>query len=97
MTTRKVWEPDWRVHPGESVRESRETAGLSQKDAAARMGIKPPYLSDIERGRRSISVKTALRLEAMGWGPALFWLNLQTHFDLHLERERLHHGTRDER
>lgn len=92
MTVRKAWTPSWRVHPGESVREAREASGLSLRAAAARMGIHAPFLSDIEHGRRAVGPRMALRLEALGWGTAEFWVRMQGTYDLAKEREHFRSG-----
>ncbi len=58
--------------------------GLSANRLGALVGVPPNRISDIVRGRRSITADTALRLSrAFGTSPE-FWLNLQTHFDLEL-------------
>ena len=61
-----------------------EPHGLSANRLGALVGVPPNRISDIVRGRRSITADTALRLSrAFGTSPE-FWLNLQTHFDLEL-------------
>jgi len=45
---------------GARVREERRQLGLTQQDLATRAGISRAYLSDIERGRRDISVAVLL-------------------------------------
>jgi addiction module HigA family antidote len=58
--------------------------GLSANRLGALVGVPPNRISDIVRGRRSVTADTALRLSrAFGTSPE-FWLNLQTHFDLEL-------------
>ncbi len=58
--------------------------GLSANRLGALVGVPPNRISDIVRGRRSITADTALRLSrAFGTSPE-FWLNLPTHFDLEL-------------
>lgn len=61
-----------------------EPHGLSANRLGALVGVPPNRISDIVRGRRSVTADTALRLSrAFGTSPE-FWLNLQTHFDLEL-------------
>lgn len=81
MTTRNI--PP--IHPGVTLREDfMEPHGLSANRLGALVGVPPNRISDIVRGRRSITADTALRLSrAFGTSPE-FWLNLQTHFDLEL-------------
>ncbi len=58
--------------------------GLSANRLGAMVGVPPNRISDIVRGRRSVTADTALRLSrAFGTSPE-FWMNLQTHYDLEL-------------
>lgn len=71
------------VHPGEILRdEFLKPMGLSVYRLARALRISRPRLNDIVRGRRAVTVDTALRLgHYFGTTPA-FWINLQTRFDL---------------
>ena len=44
------------------IRQSREAAGLTQKDLAGKAELSPQYLNDLEHGRRMIPAKTVLAL-----------------------------------
>ena len=57
-------EPDDRAI-GRRMREMRLAKGLSLKDAAARMGISPSYLSDLEQGRRRWGTRNVQRYESV--------------------------------
>jgi len=46
---------------GAWLTEQRNAAGLTQKDLAARVGLSPQYLNDIERARRSVPPRSVLR------------------------------------
>ena len=69
--------------PGEMLLEEfLRPAGLTQVEAARRMGIPLNRLNEIVRGRRGITADTALRL-----GPLLkmspeFWIAVQGDWDL---------------
>lgn len=52
LLRRVVWQ-----QAGERMRKARETSQLSVREAAKRLGISAPYLSDMELGRRQPSVK----------------------------------------
>jgi len=73
-----------KVTPGEILKEEfLEPLGLSQREVARRMKIGPMRLSEIIRGRRSITADTALRLAGVFEGTTpRFWMNLQTNHDL---------------
>lgn len=55
------------------VRKARELAGLSQGQAAKRMGLHRPTISEIEAGRRSIKSEE-LSTFAQLYGVELSWL-----------------------
>jgi len=47
---------------GQFIREKRTARGLSLRSLALRAGISPPFLSDIERGRRFPSDRSREKL-----------------------------------
>lgn len=71
------------VHPGEVLREEcLEPMGMSQTEAAERLGISYPRLNEVVNGRRSVTPDTALRLARLFGTEPEFWLNLQQAHDL---------------
>ena len=88
MTTRKLFKPNWAVHPGEVVREAYQDQGISLRSFAARLGVAPGFLSDICRGRRAVGPRMALRLDHLGIGSAEMWVQMQAAYDLASERRR---------
>ena len=81
------------IHPGEILLEEfLEPMGLSQYRVAQDTSVPPRRINEIVHGKRSITADTALRLARYFGTSDLFWLNLQTRYDLGLERDRL--GTR---
>lgn len=59
------------VRLGRAVRQQREAAGLSLRGLAANSGISASMISEIERGTKSPSVATVVRLaQALGVGAA---------------------------
>lgn len=85
----KAHEP---ITPGEILlTEFLEPLGISQYRLAQATGLSQTRISEIVRGKRSITPATALRLaKALGVDDH-FWINIQTDYDLELERDR--HGT----
>jgi addiction module HigA family antidote len=67
----------------------------SQYRLANDVSVPPRRINEIVRGQRSISADTALRLARYFATSDCFWLNLQSHFDLEKEKDRL--GNRLER
>ena len=72
------------THPGEMLTEEfLKPLGLSQLEAAKRLGVSYPRLNQIVKGRRGVTPDTALRLERLFGMDAQFWLNLQLAWDLY--------------
>jgi addiction module HigA family antidote len=86
MTTAKL-DP---IHPGEVlVDEFLEPLGLSQYRVAKDISVPPRRINEIVHGKRSVTADTALRLACYFGTSDRFWLNLQTSYDLDVERDKL--------
>ena len=71
------------THPGEMLlKEFLEPLGVSQVEAAKRMGIPFQRLNAIIKGWRGVSADTALLLEGLTRWEAQIWLALQAKWDL---------------
>ena len=78
------------VHPGEVLLEEfLEPMGLSQYRLAKDISVPPRRINEIVHGKRSVTADTALRLSRYFGTSERFWLNLQTGYDLDIERDRL--------
>jgi len=78
------------VHPGEILLEEfLSPMGLSQYRVAKDMSVPPRRINEIVLGKRAISADTALRLARYFGTSERFWLNLQTAYDLEVEKDRL--------
>jgi len=78
------------VHPGEILMEEfLEPLGISQYRLSKDIGVAPRRINEIVHGRRAISPDTALRLARHFGMTETFWSNLQVHYDLQVERDRL--------
>jgi addiction module HigA family antidote len=85
--TRKRLPP---VHPGEILLEEFLTPlGLTQYRLAKNLSVPPRRINEIVHGTRAITADTALRLARFFGTSERFWLNLQTAYDLDVERDRL--------
>ncbi len=70
------------VHPGDVLKDELEELNLSVSELARQIGVPANRLSQIVRGKRTITGDTALRLgHWFGMNPQ-FWMNLQTGYDL---------------
>ena len=63
--------------------------GLSQYRLAKDISVPPRRINEIVHGLRSITADTALRLSRYFGTTERFWLNLQTGYDLEVEKDRL--------
>ena len=78
------------VHPGEVLLEEfLAPMALSQYRLAKDISVPPRRINEIVHGKRSVSADTALRLARYFGTSERFWLNLQTGYDLEVERDRL--------
>ena len=78
------------VHPGEILMEEfLLPLGISQYRLSKDVGVTPRRINEIVHGKRAISPDTALRLARYFGTTETFWSNLQVHYDLEVERDRL--------
>jgi antitoxin HigA-1 len=78
------------VHPGEVLLEEfLEPMQISQYRLAKDISVSPRRINEIVHGKRTVTADTALRLARYFGTSDRFWLNLQTSYDLDVERERL--------
>jgi len=69
---------------------------MSQYRLAKDIGVAPIRINEIVHAKRAISADTALRFERYFGTSAQFWLNLQGHYDLEVQAERLAGRLEDE-
>lgn len=70
--------------PGEILLEEfLRPLGMSQVEAAQRMGIPLNRLNEVIRGKRGMTADTALRLARLLNTSPEFWMNLQTASELY--------------
>jgi addiction module HigA family antidote len=62
---------------------------LTQYRLAKSLSVPARRINEIVLGKRAITADTALRLARFFGRSERFWLNLQTTFELELERDRL--------
>jgi addiction module HigA family antidote len=78
------------IHPGEVLlHEFLEPLGVTQHRVAVSIGVPPRRINEIVHGKRGISADTALRLARYFGTSDRFWINLQSRFDLEVERDQL--------
>jgi antitoxin HigA-1 len=78
------------ITPGEIlVMDFLKPMAITQYRLAKDIGVPPRRINEIVRGQRAITADTALRLGRYFRMAPEFWLNLQSHYDLEQEQERL--------
>lgn len=71
------------IHPGEILAEDiLPELGMNANQVGEALGVPANRISEILRGRRSITADTALRLGRWLGSSPQFWLNLQRSYDL---------------
>jgi addiction module HigA family antidote len=78
------------IHPGEVLMEEfLEPLGVTQHRLAVQIGVPPRRINEIVHGKRRVTADTALRLARYFGTTDRFWLNLQTRFDIEIEKDNL--------
>ena len=78
------------IHPGEILLEEfLNPLGISQYRLAKDISVPPRRINEIVHGKRAVTPDTALRLARFFGTTGQFWLNLQSRYELELERDRL--------
>lgn len=86
-TTTELIDP---IHPGEVLMEDFiKGFGITQNKLAVAIGVPPRRINEIVHGKRGITADTAVRLSKYFGTSAEFWMNLQTHYELRIERRVL--------
>lgn len=75
------------IHPGEVLQSELAERGIKQKDFAVSIGMEPSHLSALVHGKRNITPSIANRLEQALGIPATVWMNLQSRYNLDLNRQ----------
>ena len=78
------------IHPGEILLEEfLQPLNLSQYRLYKDISVPPRRINEIVHGKRAITADTALRLARYFETTDRFWINLQTRYDLEIEKDRL--------
>ncbi|KHE90262.1 MAG: HigA family addiction module antidote protein [Candidatus Scalindua rubra] len=78
------------IHPGEIlIEEFLKPMDISQYRLAKDINVPARRINEIVHGKRSIAPDTALRLSRFFGLSERFWINLQSRYDLEIEKDRL--------
>jgi addiction module HigA family antidote len=90
MTITRKGTPEWRVHPGEILRqEFLQPLKLSVYQLAKELRVPAPRLNDVVLQKRGISADTAIRLAKFFGTSEQFWLALQAAYEVSRTKEEL--------
>ena len=85
--TRKKLKP---AHPGEILREEfMAPLGLSMNKMAMDLRVPVTRIADIVNEKRGITAETALRFARYFNNSPVFWMNLQTRYELEVAQDEL--------
>ena len=74
-------------HPGLELKNTLTELGVSRSEAKMALGLSDSHLSELLNGKRGVSPKLALKIEALTGQDALMWLMLQAEYDLEVLRK----------
>ena len=78
------------VHPGDVLSEDfLKPLAISQNQIARDLKVPPRRINEIILKKRRVTADTALRLGAYFKTSPQFWMNLQSSYDLDVEREEI--------
>ena len=76
------------IHPGEQLAEELQAMGVSAAAFARQIQVPTNRVTEILKGRRSITGDTALRLAHFFGTTAEFWLNLQSLYEIRVAEKK---------
>lgn len=71
------------THPGEVIKDEVEYRSISQRKLAEQLGVPYKALNDLLNGRRTLTVTTAMMIEAALDIPADSLMRLQLKYNMH--------------
>lgn len=81
MARKEVKEEFVSTHPGFILSMELKARGFTQKSFAEQIGVQPSHLSEIIKGKRSISDQLAFKLQEALNIPADHWIRMQAKYD----------------
>lgn len=78
------------IHPGEILNEEfLSPMKITEYRLSKDISVPPRRINEIVHGKRAITADTALRLAKYFCNSPQFWLNLQSRYDLEVQKESL--------
>ncbi|MFW6054223.1 MAG: HigA family addiction module antitoxin [Persicimonas sp.] len=85
---RHIYEPDTVSPPGETLKETLDALGMTQRELAKRTGRHQKTISEIINAKATITAETALQFEHVLGIPASFWTKREQRYQEFKEREK---------
>ena len=82
--------PKYATHGGNILLDELRARGIKQSVFCRKYGFSTTIINEIIKGKRSITAKTAIQLEAALCINAEFWMRIQAMYELDKERIRQH-------
>lgn len=90
MSIERTENPNWKVHPGEILKqEFLEPLQMSVYQLAKKLNVPTPRINDIVLEKRGITPETAVLLARFFGTTEQFWLNLQAAYDIDRAKRQL--------
>ena len=78
------------IHPGEILQQDfLVPMGISAYRLAKETYIDQTRISEILKGKRSVTIDTALRLAKIFGTSPEFWINIQTQYDMEIKSDEI--------
>ncbi len=88
MKAKYIYQPDYAVHPGETLREKLEELSMTPKEFAIRTAKPVKTISEILNGKSSITSEMAVLFEKVLKISANFWIKKQANYNEYVAREK---------
>ncbi|MBO4667508.1 MAG: HigA family addiction module antidote protein [Bacilli bacterium] len=89
IETRNGLSTEYISHPGDTLLELLEQYGISQKELSLKTQISEKHINEIIKGKKSITISFAKKLENIFKPNASFWMNRQSIYDEKIESLRI--------
>lgn len=96
MSKPATFSPDYAVLPGDTLQETIDSLGLSQRELSDRTGLADKTINQIIKGIAPITAETALLFERVTGVPAAFWNNLEANYRERLARLQARKGMEEQ-
>lgn len=72
-------------HPGIRLKEELKSRGISQKDFASIINVPPSRLSELIKGKRSMTLSLAEKIQNVFFIPMSEWIEMQAKYDVYVK------------